>query len=120
MTHTPGPPESCGDCHDGFHPQIGTVAIDPNAIICNLIGDDAISDADRLNPDCPRIEKPQKQPAKAEIVSELAAVKKINAALLETLEKTAADRAYTAGLGVSEWEAFLEPHERAAIATARP
>ncbi len=86
MTHTSGPPESCGDCHDGFHPQIGTVAIDPNAIICNLIGDDAISDADRLNPDCPRIEKPQKQPAKAEIVSELAAVKKINADLLEALE----------------------------------
>ncbi len=39
--------------------------------------------------------------------------------LVEAIEKTAADRAYAAGLGVSEWEAFLNAHERAVLAKVR-
>jgi len=36
--------------------------------------------------------------------------------LKEAIEKTAADRAYAAGLGISEWESFLAVHERTALA----
>ena len=39
--------------------------------------------------------------------------------LVKAIEKTAADRAYKAGLGVGEWEAFLNDHERAALAKIR-
>jgi hypothetical protein len=39
--------------------------------------------------------------------------------LLAAIESEAVRRAYDAGLGASEWEAFLWPEARAAIAKAR-
>ena len=87
MTHTPGPPKSCGLCNDGYYPRVGTTKYDFDSVICSLIGDDAICVADRLNPDCPKIERPKKQPTKAEIALELVVAKKINADLLAALEE---------------------------------
>jgi len=49
---------------------------------------------------------------------QLAQLRQDKAELLEAIKRTAADRAYIAGLGAGEWEAFLNPHEAVAIAKA--
>lgn len=51
--------------------------------------------------------------------AETTRLRAVNTELVDAIEKTAADRAYVAGLGAGEWVAFLKPHEAFAIANAR-
>ncbi len=79
-------PESCGLCDKGWMPDG-----DPASRVCGLLGLDAIVEADRLNPECPLIEKPREQPTKAAMQTEIAQLRADKAELLEALRRARED-----------------------------
>ncbi len=71
------PPKSCGNCPNAWIPHA-----DPSTRICGLIGDSSIIESDRLNPDCPLINKSGKSPTKADLVDEIAQLRQDKAELV--------------------------------------